>query len=261
MDRSFKKKRKTEIAYGKRKRRTPNPRRSRVRAPSRQSIAESDATLDPQSSRDEVNNAGEVRRRGESSSEDDGVDATVHRCDAAHSPNEEDRAVQIDGETGDGEMTDAPADAVNQRGDAAIVPSERRTIQGHIQPSFVSAEAAEAQSTTVRESLGAMSATERKFALTTTTTPERTTTPMPGEEEYVMMQMGVLNAIIGNTLCSVCHEKSLVVDRDTRHGLAVKMLVTCRSCGSADTHWSSPRKPGLLKKTLSEQRSRQGSMN
>ncbi|KAH6946096.1 hypothetical protein HPB50_011623 [Hyalomma asiaticum] len=78
MDRSFKKKRKTELAYGKRKRRTPNPRRSRVRTPSPQSVAESDATLDSQSSRDAVNNAGEVRRQCVSSSEDDGVDATVH---------------------------------------------------------------------------------------------------------------------------------------------------------------------------------------
>lgn len=111
-----------------------------------------------------------------SSSEDDDVDATVHRREAAHSPNE-DRAVQSDGETGDGEMTDAPADAGNPRGDAAIVPGERRTIQGHIQPSFVSAETAEAQSTNVRESLGAMSATERKFALTAP--PERATTPTP----------------------------------------------------------------------------------
>ncbi|KAH6943946.1 hypothetical protein HPB50_000791 [Hyalomma asiaticum] len=203
MDRSFKKKRKTELTYGKRKRRTPNPRRSWVRTPSRQSIAESDATLDPQSSRYAVNNTGKVRRPCMSSSEDDGVDATVHRREAAHSPNEEDRAVQIDGE-----MTDAPADAVNQRGDAAIVPGKRRTIQGHIQPSFVSAEAAEAQSTTVRKSLSAMSAIERKFALTTT--PECATTPTPGEEEkkHVMMQMGVLNAIIGNTLYPVCQEKS-----------------------------------------------------
>ncbi|KAH6948765.1 hypothetical protein HPB50_026192 [Hyalomma asiaticum] len=200
MDRFFKKKRKTGPTYGKRRRRTPNPRRSRERTPSRQSIAESDATLDPQSSRDAVNNAGKVWRRCLSSSEDDGVDATVHRREAAHPPNEEDRVVQIDGETGDGEMTDAPADAINQRGGATIVPGERHTIQGHIQPSFVSAETAEVQSTTVRESLGAMSATERKFALTTT--PECATMMTPGEEEeYVMVQMGVLNAIIGNTLC------------------------------------------------------------
>ncbi|KAH6948540.1 hypothetical protein HPB50_025036 [Hyalomma asiaticum] len=192
MDRSFKKKRKTELAYGKRKRRTPNPRRSRVRTPSRQSIAETDATLDLQSSRDAVNNTGEVRCRCVSSSEDDGVDATVHRREAAHSPNEEDRAVKIDSEAADGEMTDAPSDA-------AIVPGESHTIQGHIQPSFVSAETAEAQSTTVLESLSAMSATERKLALTTTL--EHGTTPTPGEEEqYVMMQMGVLNAIIGITL-------------------------------------------------------------
>ncbi|KAH8039571.1 hypothetical protein HPB51_007555 [Rhipicephalus microplus] len=126
---------------------------------SRPSVAESDATLDSQST-DAVNNAEEMLRQCVSSSEDDDVDATVYRREAAHSPNE-DRVVQRDGD-----VIDALADAGNPRGDAAIVTSKRRTIQGHIQPSFVSAEFAEAQSASVLESLGAMSATERKFALT-----------------------------------------------------------------------------------------------
>lgn len=86
-----------------------------------------------------------------------------------------------------------------------------------------------------------MSATERKFALTVPL--ERATTPAP-EEEYVIIQMGVLNVMMGNTLCPVWHEQSLIVECDRRHGLTKKMVVTCHSCGSADTQWTSPRKPG-----------------
>lgn len=67
--------------------------------------------------------------------------------------------------------------------------------------------------------------------------------PAP-EEEYVLIQMATLNAMIGKTLCPIFHEQYLAVDRDTRLGLAVKMVLICRSCGTASSHWSSERKEG-----------------
>ncbi|KAL3190436.1 hypothetical protein MRX96_019317 [Rhipicephalus microplus] len=108
MDRTFEKKHKTRLAYEKRKYRTPKPRRSRIPPRSRPSVAKSDATLDSQST-DVVNNTDEMLHQCVSSSEDNDVDATVHRREAAHSPNE-DPAVQRDSD-----MIDAPTDAGNPR--------------------------------------------------------------------------------------------------------------------------------------------------
>lgn len=243
MDITLRRKRATALPFGKRKRRAPIPRHSRNSPTSRQSVGNNEVTLDPQPStsyRNPADNAEVVRRRcvSESSTEGMLIDVITHQREAARSPNR-DRAVEHDGETIDAEMTGASADAVNQRSDNETLLGERRTIQGHIQRSFLSAQTAEAQSTTVRESLGAMSATERKFALTAS--QERETMPAP-EEEYVLMQMTALNAMIGKTLCPICHEQDLAVDRDTRLGLAVKMVLICRSCGTASSHWSSERK-------------------
>ncbi|KAH7951164.1 hypothetical protein HPB52_005887 [Rhipicephalus sanguineus] len=66
----------------------------------------------------------------------------------------------------------------------------------------------------------------------------------PEDEEYVLFLMAALNAMIGKTLCPICHEQDLAVDQDTRLGLAVKMVLRCRSCGTASSHWSSSRKEG-----------------
>uniref|UniRef100_A0A1E1XP14 Putative kolobok-8 hm n=1 Tax=Amblyomma sculptum TaxID=1581419 RepID=A0A1E1XP14_AMBSC len=85
-----------------------------------------------------------------------------------------------------------------------------------------------------------MSATERKFTLTAL--PESDNTPA-SEDEYVVIQMGALNSLIGAALCPICRRPSLAVDRDTRLGLAVKMVLKC-SCGFISSEWSSQRKQG-----------------
>ncbi|KAH7956768.1 hypothetical protein HPB52_012553 [Rhipicephalus sanguineus] len=68
----------------------------------------------------------------------------------------------------------------------------------------------------------------------------------PEDEEYVLIQIGALNAMIGKTLCPICHERDLAVDRDTRLGLAVKMVLRCCSCSTASSHWSSSTKEGRM---------------
>lgn len=114
------------------------------------------------------------------------------------------------------------------------------TIQQRLETTYVSAEAAQAQASAVRESLGAMSATERKFMLT----GQESETSTSSDDGFIVIQISALNSLIGQTLCPSCHQPTLNVDCGTRMGLAVKMVLTCTSCGVRDSVWTSGRKEG-----------------
>lgn len=137
---------------------------------------------------------------------------------------------------------DAPAADLAAHRSVDCSPSERRTIQAHLETRFVSAETAELQASRVRESLRAVSATERKFGLTGS---QENAIPAPPEEEFMLVQVAALNSLIGSPLCPTCQQPGLAVHRETELGLAVKMVLSCISCGSTlQSEWSSQRKSG-----------------
>ncbi|KAK8762237.1 hypothetical protein V5799_026496 [Amblyomma americanum] len=137
---------------------------------------------------------------------------------------------------------DAPAAVFAARLSVDCSPSERRTIQAHLKTRFVSAESAELQASTVRESLRAVSATERKFGLTGS---QESAIPAPPEEEFMLVQVAALNSLIGSALCCpTCQQPGLAVHRETELGLSVKMVLSFISCGTLQSEWSSQRKSG-----------------
>lgn len=119
--------------------------------------------------------------------------------------------------------------------------STGRTIQVHLEPRFVSTESCLEHAAAVQASLGSVSATERKMEL------------MGGREEsagaeeasdFMIVQVAALNALLSETPCQQCLQPGLTVVPGTRHGLAVKMMLTCETCGVIAHEWSSPRKEG-----------------
>lgn len=289
--RKFPKKRKTHLAYGKRKRTPPKrgtsrqapveaPDNSQVGSPSpervvsvtsdsQQPTSDSDASFDPGPSTSYAD-AAELRR-GRAVTRVPS-DATSHQRGAARSPARERRISKRLRRTSPSpkatpaRLKEAPCRAElcfpstsdsgrafsgstgahlpqakdRQRG-SELPSSPHRTIQAHIQPTFVSAEAVEARASAVRESLAAISASERKLKLTKPRTAE---TPAASEEEYIIVQMAAMNSLLAHALCPCCLQPTLAVERQTKLGLAVKMVMNCSSCGTIDTQWSSERKEG-----------------
>ncbi|XP_077517393.1 uncharacterized protein LOC144128162 [Amblyomma americanum] len=139
------------------------------------------------------------------------------------------------------DAADAPAAVLAAHRSVDSSPRERRTIQAHLKTRFVSVESAELQASRVRESLRAVSATERKFGLTGS---QENAIPAPPEEEFMLVQVAALNSLIGSTLCPTCQQPGLAVHRETELGLAVKMVLSCISCGTLQSEWSSQRKSG-----------------
>ncbi|KAH7978906.1 hypothetical protein HPB49_007288 [Dermacentor silvarum] len=113
------------------------------------------------------------------------------------------------------------------------------TIQARVEPRYVSREASRKRAATVQESLSAVSATERKMTLMS---QGESSTETRAEEEFFLVQRAALNGLLGSALCQQCKQPGLKVNHETKHGLAVKMILTCTACGAdADNAWSSPR--------------------
>lgn len=65
---------------------------------------------------------------------------------------------------------------------------------------------------------------------------------MEDEDEFFLVQRAALNGLFGSALCPQCKEPGLKMKHGTKHGLAVKMVLTCTACGAdAKNAWSSPR--------------------
>ncbi|CAN7944761.1 unnamed protein product, partial [Ixodes pacificus] len=116
--------------------------------------------------------------------------------------------------------------------------STDRTVQAHLQPNFVSTEESRECAAAVRESLSSVSATERKMNLTGEGQKPASAEP---SDEYLVVQVAALNALLSETPCPKCFKPGVTVVQGTRLGLAVKMLLTCSTCGVVSNHWSSPR--------------------
>lgn len=80
---------------------------------------------------------------------------------------------------------DQQSQAIDRQRGAKLPSVPRRTIQAHIEPSFVSVETAQVHASGVRESLGAKSATERKLEMMRPQVPE---TPAASEDEFIIVQ-------------------------------------------------------------------------
>lgn len=117
--------------------------------------------------------------------------------------------------------------------------SINRTVQVHLQPKFVSPEASRECAAAVQESLSSVSATERKMQLTGEGEKPASAEP---SEEYLVVQIAALNALLSETPCQKCLRPGITVVQGTRLGLAVKMILTCSKCGAVANEWSSPRK-------------------
>ncbi|KAH7981705.1 hypothetical protein HPB52_000730 [Rhipicephalus sanguineus] len=115
-----------------------------------------------------------------------------------------------------------------------FVPSEETS------PRFVSAEASRKRAVAVQESLRAVSATERKMSLMDQ--GDESVIETEDEDEFFLVQRAALNGLLGSALCPQCKEPGLKMKHGTKHGLAVKMVLTCTACGAdAKNAWSSPR--------------------
>lgn len=66
------------------------------------------------------------------------------------------------------------------------------------------------------------------------------TSGTPGGE-FILVQATAINSMLADTLCPKCQKNSLGVNFETRLGLAVKMALSCSTCGSISSHWSSQR--------------------
>lgn len=120
-------------------------------------------------------------------------------------------------------------------------PSTSRTIQAHIEPAYASAEAAEAQASSIRASLREVSATERKLSFT----KSQEELPESSDDHFLLVQASALNSMVEHALCPVCMEKGLFVQHGAEFGLATKMELSCRSCGTKlHSQWSSGRIEG-----------------
>ncbi|XP_077501619.1 uncharacterized protein LOC144112676 [Amblyomma americanum] len=125
-----------------------------------------------------------------------------------------------------------------QRDDSELFPKQKRTVQVHLEPRFVTLEAAEEQACSVRATLRAVSSTERKFGFARQTEEESA----PDEDEFTLIQASVMNSMIGSLLCPKCSKKRLSLKHETKLGLAVKLVLSCGACGPIASHWSSKRK-------------------
>lgn len=95
---------------------------------------------------------------------------------------------------------------------------------------------------TVRASLSSVPATERKMGLTAG--GGGTTAAATDSNEFLLVQVAALNALLSKTLCNQCFQPGIAVAPETRLGLAVKMALRCSACGASETQWSSPREGG-----------------
>ncbi|KAH8035642.1 hypothetical protein HPB51_007886 [Rhipicephalus microplus] len=95
-------------------------------------------------------------------------------------------------------------------------------------------------STSRRESLSAVSATERKMSLMDQGYESDIETE--DEDEFFLVQRTALNGLFGSALCPQCKEPGFKMKHGTKHGLAVKMLLTCTACDAdAKNAWLSPQ--------------------
>ncbi|XP_077485828.1 uncharacterized protein LOC144096848 [Amblyomma americanum] len=127
------------------------------------------------------------------------------------------------------------------RDDDTPSTSTGRTIQAHLEPRFVSPEASQEAAAKVQAKLSAVPATARKMELTgdgeALATTEQT-------DEFVVVQVTALNALLENAKCQQCSQPGLSVQLGTRFGLAAQLELTCALCGTVAKGWSSPRKEG-----------------
>lgn len=116
--------------------------------------------------------------------------------------------------------------------------STGRTIQAHLEPRFVSTEASREVAAKVQAQLSSVPATARKIELTG---EGAALASAEQADEFVIVQVTALNALLESANCQQCSQPGLSVQLGTRHGLAAKMLLTCAFCGTIAKEWSSPR--------------------
>ncbi|CAN7950047.1 unnamed protein product [Ixodes pacificus] len=130
--------------------------------------------------------------------------------------------------------------------DVANSTNSDRTVQIHLQPQFLSPETSRKRTAAVRESLSSVSATERKMLLTgqgkNAVGPELPARPESADEEFILVQISAISALLKNTPCQQCSRPGLTIKQGTRLGLAFKMILTCPTCGPVESEWSSPRR-------------------
>lgn len=49
-------------------------------------------------------------------------------------------------------------------------------------------------------------------------------------DKFLVVQVAAINALLSKALCQQCSQLGLTVVPGTRHGLAVKMFLTCATC-------------------------------
>ncbi|KAH7956252.1 hypothetical protein HPB52_007664 [Rhipicephalus sanguineus] len=117
------------------------------------------------------------------------------------------------------------------------------TVDMPLEQCFVPSEetsASRKRAAAVLESLRAVSATERKMSLIDQ--GDESDIGTEDEDEFFLVQQAALNGLLGSALCPQCKEPGLKMKHGTKHGLAVKMVLTCTACGAdAKNAWSSPR--------------------
>lgn len=118
--------------------------------------------------------------------------------------------------------------------------SNSHTIQAHIDREFTSSRELNVTATTVRESLGSVPATERKFGLTA----GGGSSAAADSNEFLLVQVSALNALLSKTLGHQCFQPAIAVVPETRLGLAMKMALCCFTCGVSEAQLSSLREEG-----------------
>ncbi|KAH7943118.1 hypothetical protein HPB52_005609 [Rhipicephalus sanguineus] len=90
-------------------------------------------------------------------------------------------------------------------------------------------EASRERAAAVQESLRVVSATARKMSLMDQ--GDESDIEAEDEDEFLLVQCAALNGQFGGALCPQCKEPGLKMKHGTKHGLAVKMVLTCTTCG------------------------------
>ncbi|KAH7977658.1 hypothetical protein HPB49_003145 [Dermacentor silvarum] len=97
-----------------------------------------------------------------------------------------------------------------------VYPEMGGTILAHLEPRFVSAEASREVAAKVQAKLGSVSATARKMELTV---EGEVLAGTEQAEEFLIVQMTALNALLGKSKCQQCSQPGLSVELGTRHGV------------------------------------------
>ncbi|XP_077557147.1 uncharacterized protein LOC144172264 [Haemaphysalis longicornis] len=235
--RTFKKKHNTVHSFGSRKRKSPMHKKRKKTPPA---ASECELFVGSERGTDDIDAVpsilGAVRSAEEMPSESTGHTGQVH-FEPQFVPTNECR------ERGPGDIDALPSTSGTVQSDEEMPSSSTaRTVQVHLEPQFVSTNECRERAASVQASLSSMSATERKMKLLGD--EGENSTAAEDTDEFLVIQVAAINALLSKALCQQCLQPGLTVVPGTRHGLAVRMFLTCATCGAVANEWTSPRQEG-----------------